>query len=179
MDVFLRMARPEQDYSRDFTSPRLYSSELTKTSLAEMNRLWLSIQKERQQVFREKFRLRSPIGPPPFSTNDIPIEVQRMWTNYDKPSHDMPKLAPRLPEDLEKYLNHAGAPQSAYVELERMYLANRGWPNSFVIRRDLKALGAVGDVARDLEVLVMRSCLFGPSHIVSTPPANSDPTDTE
>jgi hypothetical protein len=179
MDVFLRMARPEQDCSRNFTSSRLSSSDLTKASLAEMDRLWLAIQKERQQVFREKFRLRSPLGPPPFSTNDIPIEVQRMWTNYNKPLQNLPNLVPALPEAIKNYLDAAESPQRAYLEIERMYLSNRGWPNSFVIRRDLQALGVVGDMLRDLEILVMRSCYFGPSDTVSTPPAIQDMTDTE
>jgi len=111
----------------------------------------------------------------------MPEHIRDMWSRLEEVLGHVPRLSSELPEDIYSFLISVDAPASAFEAVELIYLRTRGLPQTApTLAREIRFLGARGDLAMRLERLLLRQVTVDPISASAPPiPSFSSPPPDE
>ena len=125
--------------------------------LSPLNNHWERLAARQHLVHERRFLNHGVRTYPPFGIDQIPLEVRGLWDRVQVQRHHFARLDIQLPDDLLTFLNDINA---SYETLEAVELYYRrilgGDRDTHAVQEMVQELGATGDLAIRLEVLLLR-----------------------
>jgi len=156
VDLTYFATRPEHVANYHWASPSL-AEGMCRQYVTRMSQSWSTIASSRSYTHYQRFVDRGIVGPPPFSLDRLPVDVQRLWSMVEATRESRAQFVVDLPDEIREYLDSLNSPMDTMEAVELVYRRFLHSPcDPFFIEQAVDELGAMGDVAVRLQIMLMR-----------------------
>ncbi|KIJ39759.1 hypothetical protein M422DRAFT_257352 [Sphaerobolus stellatus SS14] len=157
VDLMILAKRPEEIKTRTWLSRSLVQDHYYENSIDIIRKQWDYIGTGRRLIFASRFQNRTPPLHPPFSVENLPLEVRRLWLDVSESMAPLPAFQPELPEKIRNFLTQVDSPEDAFEAVEIVFWQWRqdgAYPSD--IPGLMQQLGMQGRTAIQFEILMRR-----------------------